>query len=384
VGRPGTGKSTFMAALVQALQYRGHTWILTQMDPTVIGGLPYKTTVEMFGQMREVVKRAPHISFVATALDTENTYVHGFDEFSNATPAQRSAFLDLVTRRYAGDLPLPESTRFWAGMNPANCAVVYHPLQCPTATRWVWIDWEPAYNRESWRRGMLEGWPEPKVPRLSENWQDLIPMSRAMLVGFEKRDPTVFHEGFVLTEDGLHCPEPAKLVDCPTSNGRTLEMAAVAYAATLGLAGSGLAEADIEAVRSLLIKGILGEATGRALVEYFDVANEIPSPEEILADPTGYDVQGLRPDLQFLMISSVGAYVRGLVVNKRDSSADAWARALRFVQHVDSQGAGDLAMVCASLFIAKAVGIPTGAKAPKGTLAVLLPVLNELKSIAAK
>ena len=385
VSREGTGKSTFSQMLVeQSLGWRFHPWILSQMDMTVMGGMPHVIEREICGQVLPVLRRTPDEAFVETSLDTETIDVHMFDEFSNATRTQRSQMLDVVTGYRAGGYSLPADTRFIAAMNPANCAVVYHDLAPPTATRWTWIDWEPALNRESWRRGMLTGWQTPAAPRLAANWEQALPVARAMLMEFEKRNPTVFHEGFELTAEGtITCPNPSKWLNRPRSNPRTLEQAAKVYAATLGLEGV-LPEDKIAAVRTTLIKGTLGKDCGRMLLEFLAVARTIPSPEELINDYDAHPVHEMRPDLQYLAVSSVGAWVGGLVRNQRNHCADEWAKALVFVGKLDDNGMGDLGMLCAGLFLTREIGVPTGAVAPKKTIARLLPLLRELKEIATE
>tara|TARA_R110000751_G_scaffold41550_14_gene97398 strand:+ start:658 stop:1875 length:1218 start_codon:yes stop_codon:yes gene_type:complete len=380
--REGTGKSTFSETLVtESLGWKFHPWILSQLDPTIIGGMPHKIDKEINGVVYPVIRRTPDEAFVETALDTDGIHVHMFDEFSNATGTQRSTMLDLVTGYRAGGYKMPRQTRFMAAMNPANCAVVYHDMAPPTSTRWCWLKWEPAYDRESWRTGMLTGWQVPVAPKLAENWEAHIPTARAMLVGFEKRDPTVFHEGFILGQNGdLSCPNPAQWLNRPRANPRTLEMAAKAYASTLGLM---LPAGQVTAVRSNLLKGILGDASGRALLEYLTYSRDVPSPEEVLADPTGIDLREMRSDLKYLVASSVGAFVRGLVVNERNTSADMWGRGLSFVGHLEDQGLGDLATMCAGLFLTSEVGFPKNAKPPKNTIAKLMPTLREMRDIAA-
>jgi hypothetical protein len=385
VSREGTGKSTFSEMLVtQGLGWRFHPWILSTMDLTIMGGMPHVMEREICGQVVPVIRRTPEEAFVETALDTENIHVHMFDEFSNATRTQRSQMLDAVTGYRAGGYPLAHHTRWMAAMNPANCAVVYHDMAPPTSTRWTWIDWEPALDRESWRRGMLTGWQTPTVPRLAEGWEQALPVARAMLVEFEKRCPTVFHEGFDLNADGkIVCANPGKWLNRPRSNPRTLEQAAKVYAATLGLEGV-LPEDKITSVRTTLIKGTLGEDCGRMLLEFLAVAREIPSPQELINDYSAHPVHEMRPDLQYLAVSSVGAWIGGLVRNQRNHCADEWAKALMFVGNLEDNGLGDLGMLCAGLFLTKEIGIPTGAVAPKNTIARILPLLREIKEIAAE
>ena len=203
-----------------------------------------------------------------------------------------------------------------------------------------------------------------------------------LMVAFEKRDPTVFHEGYVLNADGtLSCPNPAKYLNRTRANGRTLEMAAKAYAACMSL--SNCTEEEAASYRSLLIEGAVGKDAALPFLEFCATASVIPAPEELLDNPDKYPISEMPPDLQYLAVSSAATHVRSQVVNHRATSGDTWAKGLVFFEKVYDSGMGDLATMGASLFLDKTVGVPTGAKIPPNTIAKLLPMMKDLRTFGA-
>ena len=272
-GLDGQGKSSYISAVCEALDWGSGTLIGSTCDPTDVGGLP----VIVDGQH---MRRIPHRIFAEAceAAQEDRPYVVFLDEMNGSPPAVLSSMLNLLTAYEAGDTKLPDSARFVAAANPPHIAVNASDFQPPTCTRMVHLDWVLA--EDTWDAGMLGDWPVPAIKRLPESWENGIPQARALVVAFRKRFPECFHV------------EPTQqYLNKPRSTPRTLDYLARLVAA----AESANAKGD---VLRLLANGIVGEGVGGDF-----------SPEEALKKAATLEIPEERGDLCYLLFCSVAAHV---------------------------------------------------------------------------
>src|SRR5918911_5761805 len=92
------------------------------------------------------------------------------------------ALLRVVLERVVGDLDLPEGVVVVAAANPPEQAADGWDLSAPLANRFCHLDWsvEPA----AFAAGLAGGWEPPVVPVLPEGWEDHIAYTRGLISAF--------------------------------------------------------------------------------------------------------------------------------------------------------------------------------------------------------
>ena len=121
---------------------------------------------------------------------------------------------------------------------------------------------------EQWCKGMLEGWPQRKVPVLPADWKArFYPATRALIAGYIRARGT---EVQLLPKDETQAGRA-------WPSGRSWDMAAIC------LAGARSVNANFE-TEVELIKGCVGPGPALGFSEWFTKAN-LPDPEMLLKDP---------------------------------------------------------------------------------------------------
>lgn len=132
IGHPGIGKTEIVGSIARDMGVPLYTLILSQIDPSDIGGIPVPVDgaiVRMpIGPIRDA-GRAPGILFL--------------DEASQASPAIQGGALTLINERRAGDFTLHPDTRIVLGMNPADSAASGNELAPPFQNRIIHVDVRP-------------------------------------------------------------------------------------------------------------------------------------------------------------------------------------------------------------------------------------------------
>ena len=133
IGPPGVGKTDLIRQTHDELfpNLPLITIIVSTVDPTELHGLP---VVLPEGN----VSRAPW-AWVEALVEAGGGTVF-LDELSTATPASQAAALRMVLEKVAGDTALPDSVRFVAACNPADCAAGGWDLAPPLANRFAHIN----------------------------------------------------------------------------------------------------------------------------------------------------------------------------------------------------------------------------------------------------
>lgn len=290
-GAPGTGKTSAVRAMADALGWPCETVIAAIREPSDFSGLPVVSVltgtagpVEPADQVE--VRMAP--PRWARRLAAAGRGILFLDEISTAPPAVQAALLRVVLERVVGDLDLPEGIVVVAAANPPEQAADGWDLSAPLANRFCHLDWavEPA----AVARGLAGGWDAPEVPTLPESWERGIAATRGLVAAF------------LTVRPGLACelPDDAARAGRGWPSPRTWDMAARLWAAAVA------ADASTEATTAL-ITGAVGEGPGIELLMW-EMEMDLPDPEAVLADPASFEVPH-RGDRVYAVLSSVAAAV---------------------------------------------------------------------------
>jgi hypothetical protein len=313
-GSPGTGKTSVIRSLADAIGLPLETVIASIREPSDFAGLP-------------IVNREggdPQVDFApprwARRLAAAGRGVLFFDEISTAPPAVQAALLRVVLERTVGDLELPAGLSVVAAANPPEQAASGWELSAPLANRFCHLDW--AVDGRAVADGLAGGWPTPRIPELPEGWERWIPVARSWVGGFIRVRPAL----------AVEVPEDAATAGRAWPSPRSWDMAATLLAAAQ-------AGGSDDLVRSLLVRGSVGQGPGIELLTWL-VEADLPDPEEVLADPEAF-VLPERGDRAYAALSSVAGAVaanptverwqQGWVVFGRaaDSALDVAAAAAR-------------------------------------------------------
>jgi hypothetical protein len=313
-GSPGTGKTSVIKSLASEIGLPLETVIASIREPSDFAGLP---VVNHDGGYPRVDFAPPRW---AQRLATSGSGVLFFDEISTAPPAVQAALLRVVLERTVGDLILPEGVSVVAAANPPEQAASGWELSAPLANRFCHLDW--AVDGRAVADGLSGGWPTPIIPLLPEGWERWIPVARSWVGGFIRVRPAL----------AVEVPEDAALAGRAWPSPRSWDMAAT-------LLGAARAVGSDDLVRSLLVRGAVGQGPGIELLTWL-VEADLPDPEVVLADPEAF-ILPERGDRAYAALSTVASAVaanptierwqQGWVVFARaaDSALDVAAAASR-------------------------------------------------------
>ncbi|HVE46829.1 MAG TPA: MoxR family ATPase [Acidimicrobiales bacterium] len=322
-GAPGTGKTSVIRALAEAMGWPCETVIAAIREPSDFSGLP----VVVDG----VVHFAP--PRWAERLAAAGGGLLFLDEISTAPPAVQAALLRVVLERVVGDLSLPPDVVVVAAANPPEQAADGWDLSAPLANRFCHLDWtvEPV----SFAEGLVAGWPLPMPPVLPGGWQEGTQHTRSLI------------SAFITVRPGLACDVPTDAARAGRGwpSPRTWEMAARLWAAALAAGASTEAE-------TALITGAVGEGPGVELLMW-QLEMDLPDPEAVLADPDGFELPN-RGDRTYAVLSAVAAAVAA------NPTPDRWLAGWRVLGRA-GEHTPDVAAVAARVL---AQCRPAGAVAP--------------------
>jgi hypothetical protein len=281
-GSPGTGKTSVVRSLAQALQLPSETVIASIHEPSDFAGLPI---VSQEGG-------SPRVDFApprwAQRLAAAGQGVLFFDEISTAPPAVQAALLRVVLERTVGDLELPAGIAVVAAANPPEQAASGWELSAPLANRFCHLAWE--VDGRAVAEGLSSGWPSPTISDMPDDWTRWVAVARSWVGGFIRVRPTL----------ALDVPEDAAAAGKAWPSPRSWDMAATLLAATRSAGSDDL-------VRSLLVRGCVGQGPGIELLTWL-VEADLPDPEEVLIDPDAF-VLPERGDRAFAALSSIASAV---------------------------------------------------------------------------
>ncbi len=334
-GAPGTGKSTVVQQLAEALDWPCEVVIASIREPSDFAGLP---VVADGG-----VRFAPP-TWATNLLDAGRGLLF-LDEISTAPPAVQAALLRVVLERTVGDLRLPDDVVVVAAANPPNQAADGWDLSAPLANRFCHLDWtvQPATIAE----GFVAGFRPPSAVRLPDDWEARMIKARSDVAAF------------LLIRPGLVSAPPTDRAAAGRAwpSPRSWEMAAHLLAASRSVT------VDDE-VRARLVTGCIGEGPGIEFLAWLSEL-DLPDPEAVLDDPSGFDLP-TRGDRAYAVLTSVAAAVAA------NPTPDRWAAGWKIMGRAGEQ-APDVAALAARIL---ARCRPDGATTPPEA-ALFLPLLRD-------
>lgn len=328
---PGVGKTKFVESLARALGLPLHTEILSQADPTDLGGWPREEG--------NVIRRKP-LAWLQGLCDRPGILF--LDETTLAPRSCLAASLRLINERAAGEVTLHADTRIILASNPAEFTGV--DLLPQTANRMAHIDFEDMFPLAAWNEGMVGGFPTPAIGKLIGAWRTLIPKHRAIIAACAAR---MAHEMF-------RHPKETSAMGRAWPSRRTWDMAAHASAAC---------EAGHED-DALAVAALVGEGPALAYVSW-RAQQDLGNPDEALTDPHKYPLP-TEDEKLYILLSGVAA----AAVAKED--AKKWGNAWTLLGRVCTMKKADVAAMAARVL---ALQKPKGAVVPKEA-AALLPLFQ--------
>ena len=130
-GAPGTGKTSAIRAMAEAMGLPCETVIASIREPSDFAGLPIVAG--------DSVRFAPPMW--ARRLADAGHGLLFLDELSTAPPAVQAALLRVVLERAVGDLILPDQVAVVAAANPPEQAADGWDLSAPLANRLCHLTW---------------------------------------------------------------------------------------------------------------------------------------------------------------------------------------------------------------------------------------------------
>lgn len=337
-GAPGTGKSSAIRAMADAMGLHCETVIASIREPSDFAGLP----VVAEGTVRFAPPRW------AQRLAGTGTGLLFLDELSTAPPAVQAALLRVVLERTVGDLSLPPDVAVVAAANPPEQAADGWDLSGPLANRLCHLNWETTPS--SIADGLASGWDAPAVPSLPSGWESGEIAARGLVAAFLRVRPAL----------ALAPPSDADAAGRGWPSPRTWEMAARLMTAA-SASGAG------EEARSALVLGAVGEAAGAEFLTWL-TDMDLPDPEKVLADPASFRLPE-RGDRAYAALASIAASVAA------EPTAERWAAGWK-VLGACAESAPDVAAT-AAVVLAKCrpPDLPAGQMPPE--IRLFLPVIRD-------
>jgi AAA domain (dynein-related subfamily) len=334
-GSPGTGKTSAVVALGEALGWPVETVIGSIREPSDFAGLPV------------VIDGSVHLSPPgwATRLCEAGEGLLFLDELTTAPPAVQAAMLRVVLERVVGDTTLPPGVRVVAAANPPDEAAEGWELAAPLANRLVHVDWP--VDEKHIGKGLAVGFPRPVLAGMEHAPTTAQTMAAGAAVGafLEVRPPLALQLPRSAADAGRGWPSP-----------RSWEAVARLLAACEAAHAS-------EAARAALVEGAVGDGAALEFLSWLEHL-DLPDPEAVLADPESFELPE-RSDRAFAVLTAVAS------VAVADGGQERWDQAWRVVTRA-ADGAPDVATLVARTLASHR---PPGAEVPEA-LMELAPVLR--------
>lgn len=345
-GDPGVGKTRYTESLARVLGAHLETVIASIHEPQDFSGLPVLTN----GDVKSLELAPPGW---AKRLVEQGGGILFLDELPHAPPATQAALLRVVLDKVVGNLPLPERTMIAAAANPTEQAGGWD-LPAPMANRFIHLEW--TVDTTAWINGMLQGWPDPTIPILPENWTASIHEGRTLVASFIRTRPELL----------LRVPDATSEASKAWPSPRSWDNAGIVLAAVRSVGGN--EEVEIETV-----SGAIGNGPALELFSYLQNL-DLPDPEKLLKTPSKFKLPE-RGDIRFAVLASVAsAAVRNL-------TGDRWLAAWEIMARAVEQGSPDIAAGAANVLLTNRRGdLPK----PKAAIVKFLPILQAAGVIKAK
>ncbi|MDP8976243.1 MAG: MoxR family ATPase [Actinomycetota bacterium] len=334
-GPPGTGKTSAVRAMADAMGWPCETVIASIREPSDFAGLPVVSGDQVHFAAPRWARR----------LADSGGGLLFLDEISTAPPAVQAALLRVVLERVVGDVDLPDGVVVVAAANPPEQTADGWDLSAPLANRFCHLSWD--VEAQTFAQGMAGGWPAPHRPSLPEDWESRLPHFRSLIAAF------------VTVRPGLTCEVPTDAARAGRGwpSPRTWDMASRLWTAAMAAGASTEAE-------TALVTGAVGDGAGVELLMWHEEM-DLPDPEALLGDPEGTEVPE-RGDRAFAVLSAVAAAVAG------EPTPERWLAGWKVLAKVGDH-APDVAAVPARVL---AQCRPPGAVAPP-EVKLFVPVLKD-------
>ncbi|MEU7429270.1 MoxR family ATPase [Streptomyces sioyaensis] len=334
-GSPGTGKTSAVVALSEALGWPAEVVIGSIREPSDFAGLP----VVEGGTVRLA---AP--AWARRLADAGRGLLF-LDELTTAPPAVQAAMLRIVLERVVGDIKLPPQVRVVAAANPPGEAADGWDLAPPLANRLVHLDW--TVDAKQVAQGMAAGFPQPSflLPDEPVDATHRAVAKTAVAAFLQARPELVLQVPAGVTAASRGWPSP-----------RSWE----AVATLLGACDN--AKATSEVLEALVV-GAVGEGPGIEFLSWL-ADSDLPDPEAVLDAPDEFTLPS-RSDRAFAVLTAVVA----LAVARGDEQS--WTAAWIVVGRAAESTPDVAALVARKL----ASHRPKGAALPV-QITQLLPVLR--------
>lgn len=242
---------------------------------------------------------------------------------------------------------MPERVSFGAAANPADVAASGWELAPPTANRFVHLEW--SLPLDVYTESIVTGdWPVLPVPERPADMGALASAQRSLVAGFLRT------RGGQLSSIPSDAASRGRAFPTPRTWDYAAQLLAIA-------AGHG------EEVQRLLVYGAVGAPVGHEFLSWRS-ALDLPDPEELLADPLGDALKGLRPDRVHVALQGV------LAAYTSDPTPVRWTAAMEVCVGAAQHSSLDSAVPVVRALL-RPGRRPAGAEMPAG-LAVFVPALQ--------
>lgn len=262
IGDPGVGKSAIAKIVAAEMDMPLHVLIGSTLQGPDVGGLPVK---HVDAQGRATAVRVP-LEMVRDAAD--RPCVLFLDELSNAAADVQASFLNLILDRQAGDVKLHPETRIIAACNPPEQAPGGFELTAPLMGRFCVLNFRPTETEVlDFMRGLGDDSDSASAQEKALAEESLV---WAAIAG--------------ATPELLQIDIPR---DCitggqPWGSPRSWERALRSRAAAVALGIDPYGD-----VAYMLAAGSVGQKCATVYLGVMKMIKELPTVEEITADPKG-------------------------------------------------------------------------------------------------
>jgi len=317
---PGQGKSSAIESIARKLDYHCETLVLSQRDPSDVGGIPFIKNGRTVFAPPDWLER----------LEKAEKSILFFDELTTARPSVQAPALTLIQSRKIHSFSLPDSTIIIAASNPPEEAADGSDLEPPMANRFCHLDWKMDLN--TWTNKLLSNFESEDYFDLPKNWKDGIQDARNYVASFLN----------------LNSDLANKMPEDRDNQGKAwASYRSWTNAATVIAASESLNEDPFP-----FIAGCVGESAAIEFVNWKKTL-DLPDPEEILRKPRSWKISK-RDDISMLTINSVINRIRD------NNSEERWNKGWEVLEHLCQNKKSDIAVMSSKNLknINKNYGIP--------------------------
>ena len=264
-GLPGIGKTATIEGITKHLGMILETVIISQLEPSDIGGQPYVVEGRLHHLSPEWARQAED----RYSTNNERTLIF-FDELDKAPMACQNAALRVIRDRVVGSRKLPSTTRMLAAANPPDMGG--WDLPAPMANRFMHIVW--GIDAQTVIKGLTtDEWPNPPIIAASNQMrQEEYRATQKLFGAFLARRAHLLH----------NFPKEAMMQGKAWPSPRSWEMAIRLHATVACLQDATPDERKI--LYRHILMGTVGQSVAAEFMTWYD-AQDLIDPEDVLRDP---------------------------------------------------------------------------------------------------